>query len=64
VWWRGGTTKRNADNAVKQEKAVIQDVMDCFSWAETEERKAVIKPVKGTMTLHAISTNNHGNLIT
>jgi hypothetical protein len=38
--------------------------MDCFSWAETEERKAVIKPVKGTMTLHAISTDNHGNLIT
>ena len=31
--------------------------------AETEERKAVIKPVKGTMTLHAISTDNHGNLI-
>jgi hypothetical protein len=38
--------------------------MDCFSWAETEESKAVIKPVKGTMTLHAISTDNHGNLIT
>jgi hypothetical protein len=31
--------------------------------AEIEERKAVIKPVKGTMTLHAISTDNHGNLI-
>jgi len=30
---------------------------------ETEERKAVIKPVQGTMTLHAISTDNHGNLI-
>ena len=31
--------------------------------AEIEERKAVIKPVKGTMTLHGISTDNHGNLI-
>ena len=31
--------------------------------AETEERKAVIKPVQGTMTLHVISTDNHGNLI-
>jgi hypothetical protein len=31
--------------------------------AETEERKAVIKPVKEIMTLHAISTDNHGNLI-
>ena len=31
--------------------------------AETEESKAVIKPVKGTLTLHAISTDNHVNLI-
>ena len=29
----GGTTKRNADNAVKQNKAVIQDAMDFFAWA-------------------------------
>jgi hypothetical protein len=33
----GGITKRNADNAVKQEKGVIQDVMDCFSWATQSE---------------------------
>jgi hypothetical protein len=31
--------------------------------AETEESKAVIKTVKGTLTLHAISTDNHVNLI-
>ena len=31
--------------------------------AETEESKAVIKSVKGTLTLHAISTDNHVNLI-
>jgi len=37
----------------------------CFKrWkAEIEERKAVIKPVKGMMTLHVISTENHFNLI-
>ena len=80
-----GTTKRNADNAVKQEKAAIQDAMDCFPWAtqsegeikyqlittdeyemtnaEAEERKAAITPVKGTMTLHTISTDNNRNLL-
>ena len=31
---------------------------------ETEERKAVIKPVKGTMTLHAISIYTHDSVIT
>ena len=31
--------------------------------AEIDERKEVMKPVKGMMTLHAISTENHGNLI-
>lgn len=30
--------------------------------AVIEERKAVIKSVKGKMTLHAISTDNHRNL--
>jgi hypothetical protein len=29
----GGTTKRNADNAVKQEKAKIEDAMDSYAWA-------------------------------
>ena len=80
----GGATKGNADNAVKQEKTVIQDAMDLFAYAiqsegeieyqlittdeyemsnaVIEERKAVIKSVKGKMTLHAISTDNHRNL--
>ena len=29
--------EESADNAVKQEKAVIQDVMDCFSWSTQSE---------------------------
>ena len=29
----GGTTKRNADNAIKQQKATIQDADDFFRWA-------------------------------
>jgi hypothetical protein len=33
-----------------------------MSNAVIEERKAVIKSVKGKMTLHAISTDNHRNL--
>jgi len=32
-----GTTYRNADNAVKQEKAIIQDAMDFFDWATQSE---------------------------
>ncbi|KAK3089949.1 hypothetical protein FSP39_007894 [Pinctada imbricata] len=32
----GGTTKRNADNAVKQGKATIQDANDFFAWACSE----------------------------
>jgi hypothetical protein len=31
--------------------------------AETEESKVVIKPVKETITLLAIPTDTHGNLI-
>jgi hypothetical protein len=81
----GGTTKRNADNAVKQSKAVIQDAMDFFAWAsqsdgeikyhmitqedydlsstEIEARKEMIKPVKGTLSLHAITNDSNGQLI-
>ena len=30
----GGVAKRNADMAVKQQKAVIQDANDFFAWAK------------------------------
>ena len=33
----GGTTKRNADNAVKQGKALIQDAGDFFAWASSKD---------------------------
>ncbi|WAR29651.1 hypothetical protein MAR_003219 [Mya arenaria] len=80
----GGTAKRNADMAVKQSKAVIQDAHDFFAWAisaqseieyqlktpeeyqtcheEVEKRKTLIKPLKGTMSLHAIATGKEGIL--
>ncbi|WAR13664.1 hypothetical protein MAR_027844 [Mya arenaria] len=80
----GGTAKRNADMAVKQSKAVIQDTHDFFAWAisaqseieyqlitpeeyqtcheEVEKRKTLIKPLKGTMSLHAIATGKEGIL--
>lgn len=81
----GGTTKRNADMAVKQNKAVIQDASDFFAWATQSEgeiqyhmitqdvydrqsivieaRKELIKPIKGTMSLHSIAVEEHGNLV-
>ena len=31
----GGVAKRNADMAVKQQKAVIQDANDFFAWAKS-----------------------------
>ena len=34
----GGTTKRNADNAVKQGKAMIQDATDFYAWATQNEQ--------------------------
>ena len=33
----GGTTKRMADNAIKQRKYVIQNAFDLFSWAESTQ---------------------------
>ena len=76
----GGTTKRNADNAVKQGKAEIQDATDFFAWACSEtnsqinytyitndeysekkayvdERNKDVKPIKGTMKLHAVASS-------
>lgn len=34
----GGTTKRNADNAVKQGKVLIQDASDFYAWATQNEQ--------------------------
>lgn len=81
----GGTAKRNADMAVKQSKAVIQDANDFFAWAvssqseieyhlitpeeyelydrEIQRRKSEIKPVKGTMLLHAVASEENGNAL-
>ncbi|VDI60353.1 Hypothetical predicted protein [Mytilus galloprovincialis] len=83
----GGTTKRNADNAVKQGKATIQDGHDFMAWAlsesasqisyryisteefensrtEIENRLKEIKPVKGTMKLHAVAAIADGRILT
>ncbi|WAQ99021.1 hypothetical protein MAR_023394 [Mya arenaria] len=82
----GGTTKRNADNAVKQGKVLIQDAEDFLTWASKEEggikyqliteqeynhsktedddRNAQIKPVKGSMKLHAMIGQGDGPLLT
>ncbi|CAC5388320.1 unnamed protein product [Mytilus coruscus] len=83
----GGTTKRNADNAVKQGKATIQDAHDFMAWAlsestsqisyryisteefensrkEIENRLKEIKPVKGTMKLHAVAAIADGRILT
>ena len=38
----GGTTKRNADNAVKQGKAEIQDATDFYAWACSETSSQII----------------------
>lgn len=81
----GGTTKRNADNAIKQGKAVIQDANDFFAWAiqsqgeieyqmitpkeyeqssqYIEQRKQEIKPLKGTMALHAVTVGSDDELM-
>ena len=39
----GGTAKRQADLAVKNEKAVIQDATDFFTWAKKLEETSAIK---------------------
>ena len=80
----GGTTKKNADNAVKQGKVLIQDAHDFFAWAtqneqgiryelvtdeeytnkkaEVDEKNMVIKPLKGSMQLHAVVGVANGRL--
>lgn len=80
----GGTTKRNADNAVKQGKVLIQDATDFFLWAKQHERgiqydfvseqeyestkalvdkrNAEIKPLKGSMLLHAVVGTQDGRI--
>jgi hypothetical protein len=79
----GGTTKRNADNAVKQGNAVIQDGRNFMAWAasqikyryistedyennrkDVENRLKEIKPVKGTMKLHAVADMANGRILT
>ena len=72
----GGTTKQNADNAVKQGKVLIQDAADYYVWAiqsekcihyemitkeeychnksVVDQRNSEIKPVKGSMMIHAV----------
>ena len=39
----GGTSKRLADEAVKQEKVSIQDASDFMKWAEENQLESVIK---------------------
>ena len=39
----GGTAKRKADLTVKNEKAVIQDAIDFYSWAKKTEEESSIK---------------------
>jgi len=34
----GGTAKRNADNAVKQGKILIQDAAEFYAWAVQNEK--------------------------
>ena len=74
----GGTAKQLADEAVKQEKASIQDATDFMTWAKENEQERTItflfvdkketeasrafllaqsgnlKPVKGTIKIHAV----------
>jgi hypothetical protein len=77
----GGTTKRLADQAIKQGKVVIQDANDFYNWASqsskgikfvyvsqdtTKAKQAefsglVLKPVKGTMKLHAVGVDASQN---
>ena len=81
----GGTVKRMADEAVKTEKAVIQEAKDFFAWAQSSSMSAVkflfvskdeceqkaaelkklsLKPIKGTMEVHAVSGQGHSTVMT
>ena len=39
----GGTAKRLADDAIKQEKVIIQDAQDFFAWADQTQSSSKIK---------------------
>ena len=39
----GGTAKRLADDAIKQEKVIIQDTQDFFAWADQTQSSSTIK---------------------
>ena len=39
----GGTAKRLADDAIKQEKVIIQDAQDFFAWADQTQSSCKIK---------------------
>ena len=80
----GGTAKRNANNAVKQGKILIQDAAEFYAWAVQNEkgiryhmvseeeycrnkdivdkRNAEIKPIKGSMLIHAVVGVEHGKI--
>ena len=75
----GGTVKRLADDAVTQNKVVIQGLLDFFAWSQEtqneskikylfvsseetkvckkllQERVETLKPVAGTMKVHAVN---------
>ena len=83
----GGSVKRMADEAVRQQKVTIQDASDFFAWmqqhqssssvsfsfvsketckaAQSEiERFGELKPVPGTMSVHAFPAISRGKVIT
>ena len=83
----GGSVKRMADEAVRQQKVTIQDASDFFAWtqqhqssssvsfsfvsketcsaAQSEiERFGELKPVPGTMSVHAVAAISRGKVIT
>ncbi len=44
----GGTTKRNADNAIKQGKFIIQDADDFFKWASETDSQIEYEKIEQT----------------
>ena len=83
----GGSVKRMADEAVRQQKVTIQDASDFFAWtqqhqssssvafsfvsketcsaAQSEiEKFGELKPVPGTMSVHAVAAIAPGKVIT
>ncbi|WAR12325.1 hypothetical protein MAR_026505 [Mya arenaria] len=57
----GGTTKRNADNAIKQGKVIIQDAEDFYKWAiqtEGQIKYKKILPEEFDQSKEAVDTRN------